>query len=187
MITEELETAAQAVHYLLHKMGALNQLKVIKMIFLADKYHLLHMGRTITGDTYIAMEHGPVPSLVRNLVYRIEDYLPEEARGIPDQFFTLGPNYMIESKDAVDYDLLSVSDRAAIDFVISKFGELGYKKLLDYVHTLPEWKKHAPQIEWGAKFVPMNKVDMFSVLNDVDMGISREDAQEAHDLFVGRE
>src|SRR4051812_34811550 len=36
--------------------------KLLKLMFLADKYHLVRYGRPITGDRYEAMNHGPVPS-----------------------------------------------------------------------------------------------------------------------------
>jgi uncharacterized phage-associated protein len=37
----------------------LDQMKSSKLLFLADRAHLLRYGRTITGDTYVCMEHGP--------------------------------------------------------------------------------------------------------------------------------
>jgi hypothetical protein len=35
---------------------------VFKIMYFADKLHLSNYGRFITGDTYYAMEYGPVPS-----------------------------------------------------------------------------------------------------------------------------
>jgi uncharacterized phage-associated protein len=36
--------------------------KVFKILYFADRKHLYDWGTPITGDTYIAMEAGPVPS-----------------------------------------------------------------------------------------------------------------------------
>ncbi len=41
---------------------------VMKMIYLAEKCHLERYGRLITGDTYIAMNQGPVPSSIYDMV-----------------------------------------------------------------------------------------------------------------------
>ncbi|MGH7486262.1 MAG: Panacea domain-containing protein, partial [bacterium] len=51
-----------------HGIPGLDQMKIAKLVFLADRVHLLRYGRTITGDTYVCMEHGPVPSATRDLV-----------------------------------------------------------------------------------------------------------------------
>jgi uncharacterized phage-associated protein len=37
---------------------------VAKVFFLAEKWHLNRFGRPIIGDTYVAMQNGPVPSAV---------------------------------------------------------------------------------------------------------------------------
>ena len=38
--------------------------KIFKILWFADLYHLKKYGRTVTGDTYIAMNNGPVPSVL---------------------------------------------------------------------------------------------------------------------------
>ena len=52
----------------LRNVPELSKYKIAKLIFLADKLHLVQYGRTITGDKYCAMEHGPVPSSVYALL-----------------------------------------------------------------------------------------------------------------------
>src|ERR1022692_3946393 len=41
----------------------LTKYKIVKLLFLADKNHLVRYGRTITGDRICAMEYGLVPSV----------------------------------------------------------------------------------------------------------------------------
>lgn len=48
--------------YLLSKGKPLGRFDISKMIYFADRKHLLEYGKPITGDSFYAMEHGPVPS-----------------------------------------------------------------------------------------------------------------------------
>ncbi|WP_409530306.1 Panacea domain-containing protein [Shinella sp.] len=51
----------------------------LKTLYYADRAHLQRYGRPITGDRYIAMENGPVPSYAYNAV---KQQLPEAERVI---------------------------------------------------------------------------------------------------------
>ena len=42
--------------------------KLCKILYFADQRHLSLYGRSITGDTYIAMQYGPVPSNVDDIL-----------------------------------------------------------------------------------------------------------------------
>ena len=42
--------------------------RIVKLLYFADKLHLERYGRFITGDRYIAMEYGPVPSNVYDML-----------------------------------------------------------------------------------------------------------------------
>jgi Protein of unknown function (DUF4065) len=46
----------------------LTKWRICKLLFLADKLHLLRYGRPITGDAYYAMKLGPVPTNVLNVL-----------------------------------------------------------------------------------------------------------------------
>lgn len=52
-----------------------SQYELVKTLFLADRQHLNEWGRLITFDNYVAMNHGPVPSLAF-------DILKETAKGL---------------------------------------------------------------------------------------------------------
>lgn len=52
----------EAIYYILSKLGKMDKLKLLKLVYLADKYHLIYYGRTITNDDYYAMKHGPIAS-----------------------------------------------------------------------------------------------------------------------------
>lgn len=48
--------------------GQVNKYNLMKIIFAADKYHLNKYGRSVTGDYYINMEYGTVPSNIKNII-----------------------------------------------------------------------------------------------------------------------
>ena len=50
------------------KLPLLDKLKTAKLLYFADKEHLLKHGRPILGDVYFCMEHGPVPSYSKNII-----------------------------------------------------------------------------------------------------------------------
>jgi len=52
-----------------------SQYELVKTLFLADRQHLNEWGRLITHDNYVAMNHGPVPSLAF-------DILKETSKGL---------------------------------------------------------------------------------------------------------
>ena len=53
---------ASAVAYMAWKKPELAKTQLCKLLFFADKQHLLTFGRTITGDRYYALEQGPAPA-----------------------------------------------------------------------------------------------------------------------------
>ncbi|HTH08426.1 MAG TPA: Panacea domain-containing protein, partial [Acidovorax sp.] len=59
--------AAQAAACLLHKAGgSLSVLKLMKLMYLAERRSLKKYGDTITGDAFVSMPHGPVLSMTYN-------------------------------------------------------------------------------------------------------------------------
>src|SRR5437899_12988053 len=75
--TFDVEKASAALLYLASRdLPAFDKGKACKLLFLADKLHLVRYGRPITGDHYWALEHGPVPSTVLNLINDVEKKQP---------------------------------------------------------------------------------------------------------------
>jgi len=48
------DTIIESLYYILKKIGKTDKLKLILLLYLSDKYSIIHFGRTITGDTYYA-------------------------------------------------------------------------------------------------------------------------------------
>lgn len=66
MNTFDAEKAVEAILYIAQKEPDL--FHVLKAFFFADKYHLANYGRQITGDNFVAMSHGHVPSAIYDII-----------------------------------------------------------------------------------------------------------------------
>lgn len=151
--------------------GSMEKLKLVKLIWLVDRYHLLTEGRPITYDRYFALEYGPVPSFTLNLISANTDYLPNDFKidgsFYRDIFLTIDPvnNRNIQSIKNPDLKVFSQSDREAIRLIYEKFGELSSSQLSTLSHEFPEWKKWKSKLsdpEEGKRFL-MSYEDFFDL------------------------
>lgn len=152
--------AAQLLNYFaIQNGGEISKLKALKLVFFADRYHLRKYGRPITNDQYWAMRLGPVPSSVKEL-FELDSASPEE-RHYAEQFFghTDKP-HIIRSKAAVDFRVLSASDKEAVVFAWNTFGRKG--RIVEKTHVYPEWERHELALKGGATRVPMDYRDFLS-------------------------
>ena len=109
---------------------------ISKMLYLADKQHLQDYGRLICGDKYIAMEYGPVPSAIYNMM-KVAD-----GRGTIDVDWDLMIQEAIEvingrsvaSRRDCNMDMLSESEIECIEKAITEYGDKTFGQLTDITH-----------------------------------------------------
>jgi len=152
--------ATQAINYLIRNGDGhhIDKLELIKLVYLADRYHLRKYGRTITNDRYVAMHCGPVASSVKDIV-DMTDFLSPTAKNYAKIYIKLYERHQIQSIKDVDMDVFSKTDiealSAALDvsrkiaFKITKFPKKHGFKLADFTHRFPEWKKHEISLNTG--------------------------------------
>lgn len=122
--------------------GRLNVLHLIKMLYAADRTALLKWHRTITGDKFVSMQHGPVLS-------RIYDLIRGTAQG-PDMAawaILFNPRYAntVSLKAQPDLGPLSERELDLLRESFAKFAHVPVGKLIDFLHNvLPEWKDPGP-------------------------------------------
>ena len=63
-----LPVLIETILFLLSKKNHLTRFDIAKMIYFADRKHLFEYGKPITGDSFYAMQHGPVPSKAYDLL-----------------------------------------------------------------------------------------------------------------------
>lgn len=133
---DEAKTA-QAAAYLIKKRGQgyMSYMKLIKLLYLADKEALTEWGQPITFDHFVAMDHGMVLSTTLNL---INGELPE-AEVWPRTFEPYGDHELKLVDPNIGTNKLSKAEINVLDNIFEKFGNWNRWKLRDYNHELPEW------------------------------------------------
>ena len=166
MITSIYKKGTQAVNYFARKKdGKINKMKAIKLIYLADRYHLRKYGRPIIGDEYWAMKYGPVGSSTLNIVNLSEDNIGTESIAYVKEYIghTKGDTELkdILSKKEVELGVFSQSDIDAFEKVYKEFGDKDRFELADITHKYPEWSKFKTEIDGGKRRAKMDYLDFF--------------------------
>ena len=142
--------------------GRLNKMKAIKLIWLADRYHLREYGRPIIQDKYVAMENGPVASGTRDLLQANGLGVSEEALSYSAQFITSVANYSYESIKEPNEKVFSKSDLIALEKVFATYGGNDQFAIRDLSHNFPEWRKFEEGLQKKEfKVRPMSYDDFF--------------------------
>ena len=137
------DKATQAAGVLLRKAGGrMNYMKLMKLLYLADRESLLRRGRPITFDHYVSMKHGPVLSTVLD---RINEGDPPQEHSVWHQFVRRVGDYEVELQDGCPADRLSDAEEEILLEVFGRFGAMDKWDLVDLLHrTLQEWTDPGP-------------------------------------------
>ena len=141
--------ALNALLYVANRVQRKDFHKIFKIIYFADRQHLNDWGRPITGDTYIAMEAGPVPSRMYDMlkIVRGDSYLPD-TEGLNNYFKVENWMYVTPLQDA-DVNKLSRNEQEALDDSIAKYASLSYDEIKEKSHDVA-WRSTARDfsIKW---------------------------------------
>jgi len=163
----EFEKAVQALNHMIRRLNLahVTKLDALKLIFLADRYHLRKYGRMITNDEYWAMTYGPVASSVKDVV-ELGDLLDPEEKKYARRFLSKCNKHLLKSISEPDYDVLSETDIEALDAAVAL--KTKYDDLVALTHRLTEWKRHSSNIK---KLNHRKKMDPLDFFEDSDNSI----------------
>ncbi len=140
--TCDYRKAVQSMNYLaLQAGGQINKMKLLKLIYFADRYHVRKYGRLVSNDSYVAMKYGPVPSTAKDIA-ESNDYLAKEIVDYSLRYIEPVDNLTLASAHKVDESVFSESDLEALQFAWDTFGHLDQFELAKLTHEYPEWSKH---------------------------------------------
>lgn len=111
--------------------------KIFKIIYFADREHMTKYGRSITGDTYIAMKDGPVPSKIDDILKAVrgDSYFAKDANVVElSKVLSVHDWYFVTPKRDANVDLLSQSDIDELDASLQKYGSLSWDEVREKSH-----------------------------------------------------
>ena len=138
----DYKKATQALNYLARheRSKKISKLKALKLIWAADRFHLRKYARPIFGDIYWAMELGPVPSSVKEIIDQ-NDYMSPREGEYAKKFIQKIDIKTITSIREPELNVFSKTDIEALDFAKNEFSHLKPYDLAQLSHNYPEWSK----------------------------------------------
>ena len=151
--------AAQVIAYFAAKTATkrIEIIKVIKLVYLADRESIRTSGFPIIDEDRFSMPHGPVNSMT----YRhIQGEFDLSDCGWSD-FLRDRSNHQVSVKhDAPsDWDELSEAEIACLDQVWSDFGQMGQWEIRNWTHdsaNVPEWEDP----NGSSQIIPIERIMM---------------------------
>lgn len=176
---QEAKAAQLAAYFLQKSDGELFLLKLVKLLYIADREAFRELGRPITYDCYVSMSHGPVVS-------QALDLMNGSVRGTGEWNAMISPReghkLSIADESEVSFDNLSEAEKAIADRVYEDYGHVPRFELARMTHEFAEWRNP------NGSILPISYQDILRALGYGDeqvddlMGIIEE--QEAADNFA---
>lgn len=135
----DIDKAISAILYIAGQLDQADFHKVFKILYFADRNHLVKYGRPISGDHYYAMKNGPVPSKLYDVLKIVRGdsvTINEEF----SRFFTVQNGFVIHPNMEPDMDEFSESDLECLNESITENKPLNFDKLTRKSHD-KAWEK----------------------------------------------
>lgn len=123
----------------------LGKVKLMKLMYFLDFMHVKLYGSPVTYDKYIHLEHGPVPSFIKNLVDNAADDIQMSV--LADTIFFERPAgtsmyRVLRTRDFLESDekIFSETELDILKKVCIRFGNKTTKEIEDASHRESPWK-----------------------------------------------
>ena len=156
----------EAILYIAQNIPVATFLSINKLLYFADKTSLERYARSITGDTYFAMQNGPVPSNTYDLM--------KESPPAGEFGFRIENDHHLIPLRPANLDELSESDVECLDMIIELYGNVPVWKLIEDSHD-EAWKEaweHRENLSHPIQFE-----DILRLLDDGDALIAHLQSQ----------
>ncbi len=146
-------------------------LKLMKLLYLSEREYLSLYGKTISGDKFVSMPHGPVLSQTYDVICNGSREPSGWGHWITDESnhdVALRGGFERQDLDEINNAVISVMDE-----IYNQFGHLDRWQLRDYTHdNCPEWED-----PHGSSY-PIRMRDIFRAV-----GKSEEEAQKLESRY----
>jgi uncharacterized phage-associated protein len=122
--------AKAALLYIATNIPNIDTHKLYKILYFAEQTHLVKYGRPITGDAFIKMDYGPVPSYVKD---KVENRIDEDGSVVKQGIH-------ITVNEYPDMEELSESDVECLDISIIENKDKTFSQLTKESHK-EAWQK----------------------------------------------
>jgi uncharacterized phage-associated protein len=172
MFVFKFDKALQAAAYLLRRESnhEMNYMRLLKVLYVADRESIRQTGRPITGDQIAAMKRGPVLSQVFDLVKGEHLRSPDW-----EEFIQREAQYIVRLVKNPGQAILSRFEIETLERVAVDHRERDEWDMVDFTHTFPEWIKNNP----GDSSKPIPLADVLEAVGrSADLEAIEEDAKE---------
>ena len=158
----EAKVAQMAAYLLMRRNGKMSHLKLMKLLYLADREAIRRYGISISEDHAVSMDHGPVLSMTL-------DYMNGCARseqGGWESWISDKENHEVSLVQDVDVDALdelSQADIEVLESVWQQFGKMGRWEIRDWTHkNCAEWQDPKKSM------LPIKRESIYRAVNHTD-------------------
>jgi uncharacterized phage-associated protein len=139
--------------------GCMHYLKLLKLLYIADRQAFAEWGTPISNDNYASMDNGPVLSQTYNLV-------KDGGRFWSEYISAPFGDYEVElSTPLQKKSRLSLAEEEILTRVFKEYGHQNRWRIVDFMHTLPEWKNP------GGSSIPISITEILQALNESEESI----------------
>jgi uncharacterized phage-associated protein len=133
------EKALNAVLYIAKSLTRPDFHKIFKILYFADRTYIAEYGMPITGDKYIAMKAGPVPSRIYDIFKSVRGDANVFLNSDYNDLFSVDNNDIIKTKKEANLRKISPNEKNVIDKCIEENKDLEFKEITKKSHDIA-WK-----------------------------------------------
>lgn len=136
------EKTINVVLYIAEKLKRRDFHKIFKILYFSDREFLNRYGVTITGDTYIAMDAGPVPTKTYDMfkIVRGDSYM-QDTKNL-GRYFAVSNWMFILPLQKANLDNIAPAEKDIVDAMISRYGDMSYDEIKEKSHDVA-WRSTA--------------------------------------------
>jgi uncharacterized phage-associated protein len=133
----EIKVTQMAAYLLRKRGGRMSYMKLIKLLYLAERQAMAKWGESMSGDKFVSMPHGPVLSETYSLISGETDGCWNELiKGEANYELSLAHNIEID-----DLDELCLAEMKILDAIFDEFGQMKRWDIRNYTHNYcKEWQ-----------------------------------------------
>jgi uncharacterized phage-associated protein len=154
------------------RVNRMNYMRLLKLLYIADREALQQIGRPVVGGPALAMERGPVLEEVHDFIRGFHRHMP-----VWDKYLRTD-RYDLELVDDPDVGQLSRYEIRKLQEIAKRHADDDEWVLSRLTHDFPEWKKNA--VGTSAQPIPLEDILEAVGRGDVAGEILAEACEKTH-------